>query len=165
MNWLCLVLVLGLIELSQGYTTNSIKDYNSQKDYTLSNAVSRFEDNEIRGEFTFTNNLFHQQFLIQKKTPPKKYWNKSFVFFLCVFEVSWFSGNPKGENTLFILEPIFQIHNLNLQFKEKKIKYINKKFIKQQKKETKNVKIIIIRQETLIRNNKKDYGCVYKNVK
>lgn len=62
MNWLCLVLVLGLIELSQGYTTNSIKDYTSQKDYTLSNAVGRFEDNEIRGEFTFANNLFTQQF-------------------------------------------------------------------------------------------------------
>ena len=50
---------------------------------------------------------------------------------------------------------------------KKKIKYIHKKFIKQQKKETKNVKIIIviIRQETLIRKYKKDYGCVYKNVK
>ena len=114
MNWLCLVLVLGLIELSQGYTTNSIKDYNSQKDYTLSNAVSRFEDNEIRGEFTFTNNLFHQLFLIQKTNSTKKILEQVFCFFFGVFEVSWFSGNPKGENTLFILEPIFQIHNLNL---------------------------------------------------
>lgn len=51
--YLCLFLtIFGVVQVCNGYSSNTIKEYSSSKDYLVSStsAASRFEDNEIRGE-------------------------------------------------------------------------------------------------------------------
>lgn len=54
MYWCLFVTFMGF-HVCNGYTRHAVKDYNS-KDYLVaaSNVVSKFEDNEIRGESKFS---------------------------------------------------------------------------------------------------------------
>jgi hypothetical protein len=55
MFW-CLFISICGVHFCNGYSSNTIKDYQN-KDYLVSSAsnANRFEDNEIRGERTFSS--------------------------------------------------------------------------------------------------------------
>lgn len=94
-------LVLTALCSVHGYSSNIIKDYPNNKEYLLSasSVVNKFEDNEIRGEFSIYISSEPDKCNGRKKNKVEQ----QFSFFVRLFKTLQLGyARPKGEISLAV---------------------------------------------------------------